>query len=209
MPTTSRFKESLKRPLQWIIVIFIILVLVGISLGPIHHGRGGEPKYFCMQACRTIGLAMFAFAQDHDGKYPTGKSSTEVFQKLIDENYIYDPGIFFSPQLQINGKTKATSKILKPENVCWDVTVPIDDKSPDDLPVIFSTGFRVEYKPEGRALPLKTNHLNGITVTYHSISAQFRIDDGQSDQIVTNFISSKFVSDGKTYQQLTPDGPLP
>jgi hypothetical protein len=162
-----------------------------------------------MRVSRTIGIAMFAYANDHGGAYPTGKSSTEVFQKLIDENYINDPAIFFTPQLQIVGKTKATSKKLRPENVCWDVTVPLDQGSYDALPVIFSTGFRVNYAPNGSATLLSKEGLDGIAVCYHSNTAKFIFLTPQSEKTISNFIASDFISNGKKYEQLTPDGPLP
>ena len=84
---------------------------------------------------------MVSYAADHDGKFPDGNTSTEVFQKLIDENYGNDPTIFYIP---LPGKTKPLAgQKLKPENVCWDVTSGLDQNSPDELPVIFMTGYLV------------------------------------------------------------------
>jgi hypothetical protein len=208
MRANSGFAKSLRSPLQWFGAILILLILASIALGPIvpevHHPLSNVS----MQGAHMIGLAMFSYAQDHGGIYPSGKSSTEVFQHLIDAGYVDDPSLFYSP-LQPDGKVKATSKKLKPENVCWDVTTPLDFKSSDGLPVVFSTGYRIEYTPHGKATPLPGFKMSGIAVFYHSNNAWFRRDDLQSDHAVLDFISDDFKPDDKKYVQLTPDGPLP
>ena len=160
-----------------------------------------------MQMSRTIGLAMLQYSVDHNGVYPTGNSSTEAFQKLIDEKYMTDPSIFY---FSMPGKTKATSDKLKPENVSWDITIPIDSNSPDGLPVVFLTGYKVSYVPNASAVPLFKSFerdLSGIAVCYHSNSAWFK-KSTLPDGTVTNFIPFDFDPVGKKFQQLTPDGPL-
>jgi hypothetical protein len=155
---------------------------------------------------------MVQYEQDHNGAYPTGKSSTEVFQKLIDEHYVQDPTTFWIMSFNVPGKTKATSNELKPENVCWDVTVPLDAGSSDLLPVVFLTGYRINYVPGGSAVPLFSSSEDrppGIAVCYHGNNPAWLKNDGQPDRIVKNFISTAFDPAGKKYQQLTPDGPLP
>ena len=152
---------------------------------------------------------MYAYANDNDGKYPTGKSSTEVFQKLIDGGYITDPSLLYVKGLQVPGKTAATSNKLKPENVCWDVTIPADMNNADpSLPLLFCTGYRVEYVPHGGALPLAPGGIPGIVVYYCNNSAQFLPNDGKSDGFVPNLIPATFDTKGVKYIQLTPDGPL-
>jgi hypothetical protein len=167
-----------------------------------------------------LALALFAYATDHDGNYPDGKSSTEVFQKLIAGSYITDPSIFYvaSP-----GKLRASKnqKILKPENVCFDVTSPVTQNSSDQLPLVFLTGFKVTYAPGGAAVPVIKPHpdygshswfsgdhtFNGIAVAYKGNNARFAV--WQRDFTIPNFVPLDFKPDGKTYRQLTPDGPLP
>jgi len=151
---------------------------------------------------------MFQYAVDHNGAYPTGNSSTEVFQKLIDEKYITDPAIFY---FSIPGKTKVISDKLKPENVCWDVTVPIVENSPDGLPVVFLTGYKVTYASGASAVPLfksTEGRLPGIAVCYKNNSARFIKNGELPDGTITNFIPADFDLTGKKFQQLTPEGPL-
>ena len=84
---------------------------------------------------------------------PTANLLREVFQKLIDGNYVSDPDVFYVP---LAGKIKpeAFSKILKPENVSWDVTGNVDGSTPDQIPVVFLTCFRVTYVPGGSAISM-------------------------------------------------------
>jgi len=195
------------------ILIVIGLVVLGFFYGPrlldLDSGRAGSHAEPPEQAqMRFINLVMFSYANDNGMKYPTGKSSTEVFQKLLDEKYCSDPAIFYFP---MPGKTKPTSSTLKPDNVCFDVTIAVTDKDPDQIPIVFSTGYRMVYGPGGSAFPLTagTPKFPGIFVAYKSNSATFIKDDGTPSHIVPNAVPTGFSSGGKTFQQLTPDGVLP
>jgi hypothetical protein len=183
-----------------------------------------------MQTSRTLALAMFAYTNDNNGQYPFGKSSTEAFQKLLDGGYVNDPAIFYIP---MSGKTKAVSgQPLKPENVCYDVTVLADDSSPEELPLVFSTGYRMNYVPGGSAVPLIKPYplyddqrdwlqrlLNdppsegsvGIAIGYKSNRAAFKRFEilPKPDGVIPNIVSPHFDAHGKTYRQLTPNGSLP
>lgn len=205
MAWNSRLRPSLKSPFQWIGVSLITLFFLPVFLAP-RLGHGVTPT---MQNARAISLLLAQYATDHHGAYPPGKSSTEVFQKLLDENYLNDPSVFFDKDFKIPGKIKATSHTLKPENVCWDITIPITEHSPDSLPIVFSTGYKIDYVPGGNAIPLFPSSENrpfNIVVTRHSMTTYGlkRTPSG----IATNFISSDFDAGEVHYQQLTPDGPL-
>jgi hypothetical protein len=170
---------------------------------------------------------MLAYANDNNGAYPDGKSSTEVFQKMLDGGYISDRGIFYIP---LHGKTKTEpgQKILKPENVCFDVTSGADQHSPAQLPLVFLTGYKVTYAPGTAAVPVIKPYPNywerswfdwsdsdrfrpGIAVYYNGNNAKYEPLNplGNSDNTVPNFVPPEFKPDGKAYRQLTPDGVLP
>ena len=173
---------------------------------------------------------MYRYSLDHKGQYPTGNSSTEVFQKLIDGHYVSDPTLFyFGMGIGGPGKTKAISNTLKPENVCFDVTVPVNDDSPNGLPFVFVTGFKITYEPEAGAVPLfeYDRQMDGIAAVYKDSKhptdlsiAWFGLfnvvyqdaplidKNGFRSGPIPNFIPSDFNPAGKKYQQLTPDGPL-
>jgi hypothetical protein len=193
--------------LEWLLLAFFILLFSGLLFPPMGPGLRVAKESAAMQTSRTIGLVMFQYSIDHDGHWPGGASSTEIFQKLIDGQYVTDPAIFFLP---IPGKIKPTSLNLKPENVSWDVTVPLDRNSPDELPVVFSTGYRIEYKPGGQAIPIigKDRYTQqGIAVCYHGNSAWFK-KNLTPDGPVPNFIPADANLGPGPYRQLTPDGPL-
>lgn len=154
---------------------------------------------------------MYAFSNDHNGKYPDGKNSTVVFQKLLDEGYTTDPGVFY---LECPGKAKANpgQKILKPENVCFDVTGGADQSSPDQLPLVFVTGYKVTYDPDVPPVARFQIFPDGMTVYYKGNNALFLKDyglAGSNDTPLKHLIPADFKSDGRTYRQLTPDGSLP
>ena len=105
---------------------------------------------------RILAFAELSYANDNDGKYPGGKSSTEICQKLLDGNYISGPAIFYVP---FPGKVKAVKgQRLNPENVCWDFTgrsdaSGLDPSDPDSIPVVYLTCYQVEFVAGGSATP--------------------------------------------------------
>jgi hypothetical protein len=207
-------KRSRKRTIIiWLIAIFILAVLLDVVfLGPITPGVMKARESAAMQTSRTIALAMFQYANDHDGKYPTGRSSTEVFQQLIDGKYVTEPTVFY---IQMAGKSAPTSNTLKPENVSYDVTTPVDSNSPSGLPLVFLTGYRIEYKAGGSAIPsanfVNPFHNDGLAVCYKGNDAWFKVvkPEDANDGVVVNFVPPDFDAHGQKFQQLTPDGPLP
>jgi len=186
------------------------------------------------QTARQIGQVMSAYSIDNDQNYPDGNSSTEIFQKLIDENYVNDSTLFYIP---LPGKIKPIAgQKLKPENVCFDITSGIDSHAPNGLPLVFMTGYKVTYAPGGSAVPITKpypqfgyshiwNHLwfwkesqelyhtrPGIAVFYKGNNAMFLIilsSSANPGGSIPNFVPPDFDPKGKTYRQLTPDGPLP
>jgi hypothetical protein len=204
----SRLQKSFRSPWQWIGAVAILLILAIIAIAPLPSPRS-IPIPPGLTSCRQIGLVLAAYAQDHGGKYPTGQSSTGIFQKLYDEKYLSDPRVlYYSDPTRIAGKTKWTSGPIKPENVCWDVTIPLDSRSPDSLPLVFLTGYRVHYVPGGDAVPLKISSqiLDGLPVCYKSLSVMWKKAD--SDGTVTDFLPSDFNPEDENFTQLTPEGRL-
>jgi hypothetical protein len=207
MAEGSGFFESLKSQSQWMLLALILLPLILVAFIP----KPG-PRYIlapvAMQQTRIIGMMIFQYASQHEGHFPDGKSSTEIFQKLIDEKYTVNPDVFFA---KMRGKVPATSNKLMPENVSFDVTTPFGSADSDALPVVFLTGYRMSYAPGGDAVPLGPRSgvgEEGIAIFYHGTNSAFRKNDAGPDGIVHGAIANDFQADGKTYQQLTPDGPL-
>jgi hypothetical protein len=237
-PITGEKSAHKRRPLgclaKGLPVAAILSFLFAMALGPMPNGHVRAPENTTMQMARQIALAMFQYSVDHDGKYPDGKSSTEVFQKLIDGNYVSDPAVFYVP-LAGKAKPEASSKILKPENVSWDVTGNLDGSTPDQIPVVFLTCFRVSYVPGGSAISLVKPYPRfgmenlhpgfwdliagrdiqwfgdaGIAVAYKSNSARFTRAQFSQDgtAVIPTFVSPDFKPNGTIYRQLTPEGSL-
>ena len=180
----------------------------------------------------AIGLALYSYANDNDLQYPDGSSSTEAFQKLLDGGYITDPNILYIP---MPGKVPPKpGQKLKSENVSWDLTAPVNSSQASQLPLLFMTGYKVNYIPGGSATPLhgipQYGHLlqqpswekwlglspkivyepsPGIAVFYVNNAATFHsTPESSPDGSIPNFLPPDFKPDGNTYRQLTPDGVL-
>jgi hypothetical protein len=226
----------LRKILSVLVVTFLVIGLCvvfhfaqSIPPGP----RGNIPaKGYDSAMCLQVAYYLRLYALDHHGHFPEGKTSTEVFQRLIDENYVDDLDMF--------GKPPPEGQRLKPENVRWDVTCCVDSSAPDGLPLVFSTGYKVTYQPGSPAVPLKppqktwigwwnrtnrpfitvvslgykaphvtsTKVWDEITKTYSifetSKDGSQVIFDAAEDGSIPNFIPSNFDPKGKTYRQLTP-----
>lgn len=181
--------------------LFVVSCLAGIALGPITNGIKQAQKAATVQSARAISMEMTQYAIDHNGAYPSGKTSTEVFQKLLDDGYATDAGIFY---IRMPGKVRATSKHLTAENVCYDVTSGIVNDSPADTPVVFTTGYIVTYAPGGEAQPdpRHPGPFTGISVAYKSGMAKFL--KSLKDGAVLSLCPTTFEANGKDYIQLTP-----
>jgi hypothetical protein len=159
-----------------------------------------------IQQVHAIGLAMFAYANDNNGAYPTGNSSTEVFQKLIDGGYVTDPSTFY---VKMPGKVApaATGK-LKPENVCFDVTVPLDGQSSDMIPLVYLTGYKLSFTLGSSAQPVSdiAKQIGGIVIFYKSNSTVFihAAPDGSAPKVISPSMND---ANASHYKQVTPDGP--
>jgi hypothetical protein len=193
--------------------------VIGFCLGPSDGGSHKKgPQSSCVQTAHALGLALYSYANDNNGLYPDGTSSTEVFQQLMDGGYVTDPEIFY---VAMDGKTKAapTQKKLKPENVCWDVTGGLSLKDRGELPLIFLTGYRITYGPDGGVEPVikpfpPYMELGGgacLAVFFVNNSAAWVSDqmpNGTYNFSMEHLLPSDFDAHGKTYRQLTPDGVL-
>ncbi len=176
-----------------------------------------------IENARDISLMLLNHAQDHNGRYPEGATSTEVFQKLVDGDYVSDSdgykaqlSIFYA---RMPGKTPATSRQLKPENVSWDVTVPLTVNSPN-LPAVFLTGYRLVYKSGGAAIPRPwpprswgdwasdTDYPRGFIVVGYSTQGAY-VWKNKSDGPIPKVVPDDFIERDNPYRQLTPDGQLP
>ena len=219
-------KRFVRGALKAGLFIALPIFLLWLVLWPAPSGIRISAHNAWMQQTHVLGLAMFSYANDHNGVYPTGGSSTEAFQRLLDGAYVTDPAIFYIPMA---GKVPPVAgQKLKPENVSYDVTGDVGPGDSDLIPLVFTTGYRVTYAPGAAAVPiikpfpnyeqhwflfswawawggLKNSILPGAGVYYKDNAAVWIILQGDS---IHNFVFAKFDAKGKTYRQLTPEGVL-
>jgi len=231
----NRHFWTLKAPLRvW--VLAIVLLFFGAFLLFVDMVSGGSHPYYAAsriareQQARAICEVLLKYANDHGGKIPEGKNSTEVFQKLMDEQYVEDPNFFYR---YFPGKVERVwNQKLRPENVSWDITAGLTTDSPTKTPAVYMPGMRVNFSAGGSAIPLLDPYPKlfrrvrgvsdwwngqpdpvayaGFVVCYKDLSTAF-FDLSQSKNpggSVSNFVPPDFKPDGKTYRQLTPDGVL-
>lgn len=193
------------------LLLFAVSVFYWIIFNPV-YSITKERVSAEQQTARSIALCLFVYAQNHDGHYPDGKTSTEVFQQLIDEGYITDSAIFYA---KLPGKIRTESKQLKAENVGWDVTCCVDSTSPDELPVVFLDGYKITYQAGSRAVPFDQRPrtwgqwLHRFVATKKTVAVCYKDRSARSIQVdadgsVPDFIPTDFDPKGKTYRQLTP-----
>jgi hypothetical protein len=173
-----------------------------------------------------ITKAIYEYADGHEGHFPPGKSSTEVFQHLLDGGYVRDPSLFW---LQLPGKKKPTESVLRPENVSWDVSSPMTAGKNKVIPILFITGYKFHYTLKGTFTPLfKTpegrspDFVWGFLYSYDLdkqwlfLHWQETRTDPRSGSLPYDWCSDDshwafynlFFDSSQEYQQLTPDGPL-
>lgn len=157
----------------------------------------------CSQA-QGIVAALNHYAKDHGGRYPEGQSSTEVFQQLLDGAYLDDPGIF-STYPPLDHKVKALHSPLRPENVSFDFTSGADATSPDTLPLVFTTGYKVTYLADGQVVPFPKQWFNGRSIGFCTKGGN---PQGRPITAAHCFLPADFDPKGQTFRQLTPDGEL-
>ncbi len=169
-----------------------------------------------MQCTATIEHALFDYSYEHPEEFAKAKSSTEVFQNLIDEKYVDDAAIFHYP---LPGKIRPAhdAKKLLPENVGFDITYPFTDQTPEETPIVYLSGYAITYQAGAKAVPIKvppswTAWWEGQHPPYILVCTKFgkvSLLQADLDGSIPNFIPADFDPKGKTYRQLTPDGELP
>ncbi len=142
-------------------MLVIVLVLLAIAIPAITTGYVGITQQEAPAAkAHNLAIASFSYANDNKDVYPSGKTSTAIFQQLYDEKYLTEPGdVFLTGN---GGKAMAqtsTELRLNPQNVSWDYTTRADTgltkDDPEDTPLLFSCVAKVpEYKPGLNAVSL-------------------------------------------------------
>ena len=217
---------------HWLWLGIPILILFGFFrvLGPVAPGNVYTTHGMWMGKVGELGYAMLVYAANNYNNgyaFPDGNSSTEVFQKLLDKGYVTDPRMFYVPMV---GKIKPApdQKRLKPENVCFDVTSGAEQGDSGSLPLVFLTGYRMNYAPGGAVVPIVKPYppylrddswffyrdSDPLFVVYFKgnltvvARPQAEVLEPSEGYPMEHLVPADFDAHGKTYRQLTPDGVL-
>jgi prepilin-type N-terminal cleavage/methylation domain-containing protein len=203
---------------ELLIVIAIISILLSVLVPAAWNGLKTSRQAAATQSSHSIAQLMTQYSLDQ-GSYPDASSSTDICKLLITKSYLTSADIFYLPnggQTKFTGVTPGTN--LTAQNVSWDITgmtgangpQGVSVNSPDELPLIFSTGGTVNYPQQAGAgsattaatAPLSTD---GIAVTYKDSHSTFaKADLVNGTYTITNFIEGSFDPKGQTYAQRKP-----
>jgi hypothetical protein len=205
----TRFEFFVFKYRRWLAFATFVLAVLFTVLTADRSGLRETRNNSAMQNAHAIGLALYSYANDHDGHYPEGKTSTQVFQQLVDQGYVTDPSLFYLP---MPGKTPAHGKgVLRPENICWDFTAGTRLDDQPNVPLIYSTGCKVSYTSGGTLHAPDNSPFGavGMVVFYVSNAAAFvpaKADGGISifQPAFDPKYGPAYDPKGKNYVQLTP-----
>jgi len=178
--------------------------LIYLALQPINKGLPTSATNIMF-----IRFALLEYAQKHKGLFPGGKSSTDVFEQLIEDHDLEAHFVYFD----LPGKREFVGGALSPANVCYDFTQGTNLKSPEWIPIIIPTGFRINYAT-GEASIIASNAIKNdfINVGYIANIRSWNLNLAPFISIRKHQIfimpGKPVTEDASQYQQLTPDGNL-
>jgi type II secretory pathway pseudopilin PulG len=221
---TSRrdlFPSGLTR-IELLVLVVILVILAGVSFGPIRNRLEEAKINRALESARTINTLLSQYATDNNGIYPVGLDTSAVgksegiARNLLENNYTPDAAIFaVGSTVKYSGTVSDFSDIAA-VNISWDFTAGattstgITSAAPELLPTVYSTGENVIYPTTAGAgldLPLSGNGpfgKSGVTVAYKGGNAIFiRAASSGTTLECRGFISTAF-KDMAPYTQIKP-----
>jgi prepilin-type N-terminal cleavage/methylation domain-containing protein len=198
---------------ELLVVIGIIAILAGVALGPITSGIKKAKQNTGMQAARTIALAEFSFANDHEQAYPdtgvpTGNTSTgaaAVAAPLIAGGYTSDPGTYYISGDASASKYSGTSTITS-NQISYDFLgnggSGISSNFPDQVPIVWSSTkggtdptITSAQGTAVTAVPVATGPFgtDGMAVCFKSNSAKFVVTDKTTGTPTCTLVDTSWV----------------
>jgi len=137
---------------ELLVVIGIIAILAGVSLGPITIAITKAKQNTGIQMAHALGTAMYSYANDNNQTYPDksggGATAGDIAGSLLAGGYVSDATIFSLSGDQAPGFAKVSSSTntatsIKQTNVSWDFLVNngngVSSTSYPFCPLIWST----------------------------------------------------------------------
>ncbi len=132
----------------FIIVIITFGILISMAVPFTGNGIHKQIEGGSAAAAHNLAIAAFSYSNDNNQIYPSGSTSTEIFQTLYDGKYLIQPGnvlLKLREQSLPPGKVLYSGNLpihLKSENVSWDFVTQgnsgVTGWDPTDLPLVFS-----------------------------------------------------------------------
>jgi hypothetical protein len=179
--------------------LLFVLILAAIFFDPIFKAERDytDRERQDIAAVNRIAVMLHNYAAHHGGQYPDGATSTEVFQKLLDEGLCKDPEDFYFP---LPGKVKAASGTnLKAENVSFDVIGGITANDPPGMPLVFITGYELVFTTSG-PIGVMMNPDQGLEANHPSPRAVAYL----GHKAAVDYVPPAVNTAGKAYHQLKP-----
>lgn len=168
------------------IIIFVAVLVVMLILLVLPTFNVIAPKANQMKAtsnCRQIIIAMKAYAADHDGKYPTGKTANEVFRELVRADILQDERIFgcpfsgYIPDKDV-GLAPDFDKAVGPGENHWMVVDGLKDDSPAFMPVVFENALEASWPPVWDGTPRESEEMRKRGQTWNGVKIVLGMNDG-------------------------------
>ncbi|MEM9445634.1 MAG: type II secretion system protein [Verrucomicrobiota bacterium] len=130
---------------ELLVVMTIIALIIGLAVPGLAAARKVASRISDTNNARNLVLALNLAAQDSNGLYPTGASSTEVFEELVHNRYIDDERVFAgtntpNPPKIDPGNLPAFT--LDPRNVAWAYVDNLTTNSPSRCPLVLTKGVK-------------------------------------------------------------------
>ena len=125
--TARRSSRSGFTLVELLVVIGIIAILAGVSIGPILRGLEIAKHNATVQTGHQIGQMCFSYATDnsqHGNTYPADTDGYKIAQDLLNANYASDPSVFVvNSQKGVSNYSGGSPIALTANNCSWSFTV--------------------------------------------------------------------------------------
>jgi hypothetical protein len=86
-------------------VFAIVIIMIVVSLPILKHVTDRRDKVICANNLRELGLALYIYAKEHEGKFPA------TIKTLYEERYLSDEGLVDCPSTKAKGTLDAPDYI--------------------------------------------------------------------------------------------------
>ncbi len=192
----------------------VILILAGVLYAEVSSYFKLHGTEHALENARTLNTLLAQYATDNNDMYPVGEGtraegkSEGIALNLLQNQFTPNADIFAVGSTPRYAGTAQDFADLAPENISWDftaganTTTGIKTDAPDLLPVLYTTGETVDYRPD-KGVTLSGNGpfgTHGMIVALKSGAAEYR---SAMSNVVPVFVSPAFPGTG-TYTQIKP-----